>query len=254
MEQTAQRFWQIFFELYEELPRQGPGSRACTAEALRLCGELPSPPAILDLGCGSGGQTFHLTELTTGSIVAVDSHGPFIKRLKVVLDRRGLSRRVQARTADMARPGLPPESFDLIWSEGALYSIGIENALQICYGLLRTGGRLAFTDAVWRVENPPSEIKDSFDLDYPAMGRAKDAEALIASAGFELLGRFTLPDEAWWADFYTPMERRIEDLRSSYADDAEVMAILDQLGREPELHRRYSHCYAYEFFAVRKST
>ena len=254
MKQTPQRFWQIFFELYEELPRQGPGSRTCTAKALSLCSDLPPEPVILDLGCGSGCQTLHLAELTTGSILAVDNHAPFITRLKAVLDRRGLSPRVQARVGDMARLDLPPESFDLMWSEGALYSIGIENAVQICCGLLRPGGCLAFTDAVWRVENPPQEIKKSFDLDYPAMGRAEDVERVIVNSGFNQIGRFTLPDEAWWKDFYTPMERRIAELRSSYADDAEVMAILDQLGREPELHRRYSHCYAYEFFVVRKST
>ena len=154
----------------------------------------------------------------------------------------------------MARLDLPSESFDLIWSEGALYSIGIGSAMRICRGLLRSGGRLAFTDAVWRVEDPPQEIKDSFDLDYPAMGMANDVEARIANVGLELLGRFTPPDEAWWADFYTPMGHRIAELRNSYADDAEVMTILDQLSREPELHRRYSHCYAYEFFVVRKST
>ncbi len=254
MNQTAPRFWKIFFGIYGELPRQGPGSRTCTAEALRLCGNLPSPPAILDLGCGTGGQTLHLAELTSGSIVAIDNHAPFLERLQATLEKRWLSPRVQARVADMARPGLPPESFDLIWSEGALYNIGIGSALPICCSLLRPGGRLAFTDAVWRVEDPPPEIKASFDLDYPAMGMAKDVEALIANAGFELLGRFTLPDEAWWADFYTPMERRIEELRKSNAGDTEAMAILDQLAREPELHRRYSDCYAYEFFVARRSS
>ena len=63
------RFWPIFFELYESLPRQRPGNRACAERALDLCRELPPAPAILDLGCGVGGQTIHLTELTSGSIV-----------------------------------------------------------------------------------------------------------------------------------------------------------------------------------------
>ena len=29
-------------------------------------------------------------------------------------------------------------------------------------------------------------------------------------SGFSLVGHFSLPDEAWWDDFYTPMEHRIE--------------------------------------------
>ena len=72
---------------------------------------------------------------------------------------------------DMARPGLRPESLDLIWSEGALYNLVIENALRVCHGLLRPGGHLAFTDEVWRKENPPPEVKASFDLDNPNHGQ-----------------------------------------------------------------------------------
>jgi len=41
-------------------------------------------------------------------------------------------------------------------------------------------------------------------------------------------------------------------LRDKYANDAEAMAILDQLAREPELHRRFSEFYAYEFFVARR--
>ena len=150
----------------------------------------------------------------------------------------------------MASPGLPSASFDLVWSEGALYNIGIENALRICHGLLRPGGYLAFTDAVWRKENPPPEVKASFELDYPAMARVSDILAVIERAGFALLGHFSLPDEAWWDDFYTPMQQHIEDLRSRYADDGEALAVLDQLAQEPAMHRRHSDYYAYEFFVV----
>ena len=242
----------IFFEVYEALPRQGPGNRACAARALSLCRELPASPAILDLGCGVGAQTLHLAELTTGSIVAIDSHAPSIERLKGTLAERGLSQRVQAVVGDMADPGQPPESFDLIWSEGALYNIGIDTALRICYGLLHPGGHLAFTDAVWRKADPPPEIKEGFDLEYPTMGRVDDVLATIESRGFEPLGHFTLPDEAWWSDFYTPMQDRIEELRGKYADDAEALAVLEDLAQEPEMHRRYSDFYAYEFFVVRR--
>jgi SAM-dependent methyltransferase len=134
------RFWEVFFEVYEALPRQGPGSFDCTARAFRLCGELPPSPALLDLGCGVGGQTLHLARLTSGSIVALDNHAPSIERLRATLAERGLSQRVSSMVGDMADPGLPPQSFDLIWSEGALYSIGLEKALRVCHALLRPGG------------------------------------------------------------------------------------------------------------------
>ncbi|MBE0584106.1 MAG: methyltransferase domain-containing protein [Desulfofustis sp.] len=251
MNESTPRFWEIFFEVYENLPRQGPGNRQCATRALGLCRELPESPEILDLGCGVGGQTLQLTELTSGSIVAIDKHAPSIRRLQETVAERGLSQRVTALEGDMARLGQPLGSFDLIWSEGALYSIGLRNALHVCRGLLRPGGYLAFTDAIWRQENPPPSVKDSFVVDYPTMGWLHDDIAAIQECGFELVGHFTLPDEAWWDDFYVPMETLIAELRDKYAGDGEASDILDQLAEEPQMHRRYAGFYAYEFFVAR---
>jgi len=252
MSELPPRFWPIFFEVYELLPRQGPGNRACAARALGLCRDLPPTPAVLDLGCGVGGQTIHLAELTSGAIVAIDRHAPSIERLRAKVIQRGLTHRVRPIVGDMADPGQPPNSFDLIWSEGALYNIGIERALRICRELLRPGGYLAFTDAVWRKNDPPPEVKASFAPDYPTMGGVPDVLATIERCGLSLIGHFTLPDEAWWDDFYTPMQRRIEELRDKYAEDAEAIVVLDQLDLEPAMHRRHSEYYAYEFFVVRR--
>jgi len=244
------RLQAIFLEVFEALPRQGPGNRACAARALALCRDLPPSPAVLDLGCGVGGQTLHLAELTSGPIVAIDRHAAAIERLRATVADRSLAHRVRAVVGDIAEPGQPPGSFDLIWSEGAFYNVGIDAALRICHGLLRPGGYLAFTDAVWRTDDPPAEVKASF-ADYPTMGRVADVVAAIARHPFTLVDHFTLPDEAWWEDFYAPMERRITELRGKYAADREALTALDQLAQEPAMHRRYADSYAYEFFVTR---
>jgi SAM-dependent methyltransferase len=253
VDESDPRFWEVFFEVYEALPRQGPGNRACAEKALGLCWQLPQAPAVLDLGCGVGGQTLHLAELLPSArITAMDNHAPSIGRLRAAMAQRGLAERVRPLVGDMAHPGLPPGTFDLIWSEGALYNIGIEHALRICHGLLRPDGYLAFTDAVWCREDPPPEVKASFDFDYPAMGTIPDVLQGISTTGFSLVAHFTLPDEAWWKDFYTPMEPRIEELRARYVDDAAALDVLDKLAQEPEMHRRHSDQYAYEFFITRR--
>jgi SAM-dependent methyltransferase len=253
MNEPAACFQSIFFEVYEALPRQGPGNRASAARALALCRGLAPSPRILDLGCGVGGQTLQLAELTAGTITAVDSHAPSIERLRAAVAQQGLAQRVHAMVSGMAHLPLPPESFDLVWSEGALYNLGIPQALQVCRGLLRPGGYLAFTDAVWRTDHPPPEVRASFDQEYPTMGRVDDVLATVAAGGFELLGHFTLPDEAWWDDFYTPMQRRIDELRAKYRQDAQAQSMLDELAREPEMHRRFGNTYAYEFFVARRA-
>ncbi|MEF3698782.1 SAM-dependent methyltransferase [Desulfolutivibrio sp.] len=246
------RFREIFFEVYESLPRQGPGNRACATRALALCDGLPIAPRILDLGCGLGGQTLHLVDLTDGHIVAVDSHAPFITHLAASVAANGLGHRITPLCADMAHTGFPPGSFDLIWSEGALYNLGLDAALPLCRDLLRPGGHLVFTDAVWRKSDVPEEVRRGFDQDSPAMGWTQDVLAAVARHGLDLLGHFTLPDAAWWEDFYTPMQARVREMRRKYAHDPEAQAILDSIHREAKLHAAHGDCYAYEFFVTRR--
>jgi SAM-dependent methyltransferase len=252
MTDATPRSWEIFLEVFEALPRQGPGSRACAQRALALCRDVPPAPVVLDLGCGTGGQTLQLAELTGGSIVAVDALATAVTRLARRAAARGLSHRIRPVVGDIAHAPFAEARFDLVWSEGALYNVGIERALQTCRTLLRAGGHLVFTDAVWRKADPPPEVKACFDQDYPAMGRAEDVLAAVGRCGFSTLGHFTLPDEAWWDDFYTPMQRRLEELRGRHAGDREALAVLDQIAAEPEMYRRYSDYYAYEFFAARR--
>ena len=251
MTESPERMERLFFEVFEPLPRQGPGSPASARRALDLCIGLPASPAILDLGCGAGAQTFHLAGLTTGTIVAIDNHAPNIERLRAEVTERGLGERIHPLVGDIGRPEHEPESFDLVWSEGALYNIGIEEALRLYHPVLKPGGYFAFTEAVWRKKDPPPEVKAAFE-DYAAMGSTRDVLAKIEKSDFALVDHFTLAHEDWWDGFYTPMERRIEELRGKYSGDAESLAALEEIAREPEMHRRHSDYYGYEFFVARR--
>jgi SAM-dependent methyltransferase len=242
-----------FFEVFELLPRQGPGNRKQTARALAMCEELPTEPDVVDLGCGSGAQTLDLVELTGGTAVAVDSHPPFLDLLAERASTRGLSDRVRPLLADMAQTGLPGGCADLVWSEGALYTIGLESALTVCRRLLRPGGYLAFTDAVWRRSDVPASVREAF-ADYPSMGSASDVLALLTARAFEVVDHFTLPDAAWWDDFYTPMRARVAELRARDSLDAAALAVLDDRDAEIDMLSRHSDCYAYEFFVARPVT
>lgn len=48
MFEPTSRFWKLFLELFESLPRQGPGNRACAAKALELCTGLSPFPKVVD--------------------------------------------------------------------------------------------------------------------------------------------------------------------------------------------------------------
>lgn len=241
---------ETFFAVFEGLPRQGPGSRACTARALAMCGDLRSDPDIVDLGCGSGAQTLDLAEFTGGTVVAVDNHAPFLAILTERAATRGCAARIRPLLADMSNPGLPERCADLVWSEGALYNLGLEPALALCRRLLRPAGHLAFTDAVWRTDDVPATVREAF-ADYPTMGTVPDVLALLAARGFRVVGHFTLPDEAWWDDFYAPMRVRVAELR---AEDPppDARAVLDMCDAEIDMFIKHRDCFAYEFFVARR--
>jgi len=251
MSEPSPRLQALFLAVFEPLPRQGPGQRASTARALASCRGLPAAPMIVDLGCGSGAQTLDLAELTAGTLVAVDLHEPHVRRLRARAVERGLDARVHPILGDLAELGLRPASFDLVWSEGALYDVGLERALPIARDLLRPGAHVAFTDAVWRTDDPPEDVRAAF-AGYPTMGSVSDVLERLDASGLELVDHFPLPDKAWWDDFYTPLLARVDELRARHTGDPEALAALDGIAAEPDLHRRSSNSYGYEFFVARR--
>jgi len=229
-----------------------PGSTASTERALASLPSLEGEVWTLDIGCGPGSATKVLLQALAGPLFALDIHRPYLDRLVLEALETGFSHRLTVVEGDMASMPFPEASFDLIWSEGALYNLGLDTALRLCRDLLRPGGHLVFTDAVWRKTDVPDEVRRGFERDSPTMGWTRDVLAIIEQSGFEVLGQFTLPDAAWWEDFYTPMRARVRELREKYRDDAEARGILDVLWRETDLHEAHSDCYAYEFFVTRR--
>ncbi len=240
----------LFYAVFEPLPRQGPGSRACARRALAMCTDLPAQPDVVDLGAGAGAQTLYVAELTGGRVTAIEAYAPLVERIAQRARDRGLADRIDAVVGDMNDPPVDGASFDLVWAEGALYNIGIPRALEVCRTLLRPQGYVAFTEAVWRTPDPPAEARALFE-DYPAMGYVDDVLTHLDTAGFDVCGQFVLPDEAWWDDFYGPMLARIDELRAEHGDDPDALAVLDEIATEPAAHRRLGEHYGYAFFVAR---
>jgi len=238
-----------FFRLYEGLPRQGPGSDACTREALRRLPPLPARARVLDLGCGAGRQTLVLAEVLQTKVVAVDLHQPFLDQLEAAARERGLAHLIETRRADMGALDLPEASVDLLWSEGAIYLLGFEDGLRLWRPWLAPGGLAAVTECSWLGETRSEEAAAFWREAYPAMGSVADNLARAERAGFEVCDWFALPPSAWWDDYYTPLLQRIQDLASD-ADPAQV-AIIAETEREIDFYRRYHDVYGYVFYLMR---
>jgi tRNA G46 methylase TrmB len=97
---------EMLFKFYEGLDREGPGSPEMTERAFHLCEGLPDDPAILELGCGSGGATMALAAMTGGTIVATDVYQPFLDRLMERARQQGVADRIRAVEMDMSHTPL----------------------------------------------------------------------------------------------------------------------------------------------------
>ena len=129
-----ERLMEVFFDVQGDLPRQGPGDDASTLKVIALCGELPNAPSILDIGCGPGAQTIALAQALPDAIItAVDIHAPYLDQLR---NRAEGTDRITTKEADMAALPFEPSSFDVLWSEGAAYIMGVGAALKAWRPLL----------------------------------------------------------------------------------------------------------------------
>ncbi len=239
-----------FLTLFDGLGQQGPGSEASTKKALSLLPALPENPRILDLGCGPGRQTVTVAKETGARVVAVDVHQPFLDQLAASAEAAGV--KVETRCQSMDQLSDPPGSYDLIWSEGAIYLMGLENALKRWRPLLAEGGLMGFTEASWLVDVPPAEALEFWVDAYPGMGSVRVNCAKIAKLGFETLETFPLLIEDWWRGYYTPLRERIEKLGAPAESWPELGEVLEATESEIELFERYHESYGYVFYLLRR--
>lgn len=244
----------IFRELTEGLPRQAPGSSEATIRALGLARGLPWRPRILDVGCGPGAQTIDLARATGGRVVAVDIRQRFLDELNDRAREAGVLARITAINVSMFEMDFEPESFDLIWSEGAIYIAGFAEGLGGWRRFLKPGGWIAVSELSWLIPDPPAEAAHFWARNYPGMKSIERNCQVIAEAGYIDADGFVLPVQDWWDNYYGPVHARVQKLRAKYAGDSEVLAILEDHQREYDLFRVHSDAYGYVFYVMRKPT
>lgn len=244
---------EYFYELYRELPRGGPGDNRTTRRAYEAIDTLPDHPNILDIGCGSGMQTLELARLTKGNIIAVDNYQPFLDILMKNAENEGLEQHILPKHQSLFDMDFKEATFDIIWSEGALYFFGFHKGLKWLNFILKNNGYIAFSEAIYLLPDPPAPVIEYWENEYPEIGTIQDNITLIQEEGFKLLNHFTLPNSNWFDHFYTPMEKRIQELKRKHAHNQTALRVLSYAQKDINTYKEYSDFFGYEFFIAKKT-
>lgn len=227
------------------LPRHAPGSSAATKRAIEAArASLPARPLALDLGCGVGRSAELLRNELGARVAGLDLHRPFLAE--------AMGRCVPAVEADMARPPFAQETLDLVWSEGALYQMGVEAGLELAAQLLRAGGIFAFTEVCWFTAEPPPDAQRFWASEYPGMRDVVSLRTIAEQVGYEVLETFRLRRVDWEEEYYGPLRRRISELAPLAKEWEELRVVLTATEQEIRIFDRHGDSFCYLFLVLRK--
>jgi ubiquinone/menaquinone biosynthesis C-methylase UbiE len=181
-----------------------------TGKAFYLIPNLHKP-RILDIGCGSGIPSLELAQMSNGYVVAVDTNQFQLEKLSKTISKLHLKSRIEIVRASMQHLSFSDESFDIIWTEGAIFAIAFKKGLQEWCYLIKPSGYLVIHDEI---------------------NEAVEKREIITICGYKLIDKFIIPPEVWWCRYYSPLENHLNEFRGKYGDDCKAHHIFKETREE----------------------
>ena len=248
MENKQPSFLDLLLEAHIGLDRQGPGSPESTKKALGFLGALEKFEQIADLGCGTGGQTLLLAENLPGTVTGLDLFPDFIDQLSKRAKNRGLGDRVKGVVGNMESLPFPRNSFDLIWSEGAIDNIGFEKGLRHWHDFLRQDGYLAVSCPSWLTKEHPAVVEQFWSDAGSHLDPVEKNIEIMQDSGYKFIAAFALPENCWTENYFSPREAAIQKLADKYPRSETMQEYAQINRREVELFLQYKQHYGYVFY------
>ena len=216
----------LLADLHKAGLRQGPGSPDVTRRAMVLAGLDGSRPLeIADIGCGTGGASLELARMLDARITAVDFLPSFLDVLRQRAQAQGLGRIITLEASMDALP-FTDASFDVIWSEGAVYNMGFEAGASAWKRFLKPGGKLVLSEITWTTAARPQTITDYWTAQYPEIDTASAKLAVLERHGYRPEGYFLLPPCCWQEHYYGPLRERFPAFLDRHEHSPQAAAIV----------------------------
>lgn len=233
-----------FNSIFQGLDRLGPGDDSDTLKALH---SLPIKSGnALEIGCGKGVTTNLLANYSAFHLTALDNDEYSLSCVKEKMTNNSNEQRVTTVCASMTAMPFVNDHFDLLWSEGSAYIMGVKQALKTWKAFLKCNGYLVISDLVWLTDSPDERAKAFWQHNYPSMASHEQRIIDMTKAGYEVIESFTLSEQSW-RNYLEPLKKKlsqvdIEDFISDAGHD---------LQRELQIHDQYLGQYNYQIFILK---
>lgn len=242
----------LLADLHKAGLRQGPGSPDVTRRAMVLAGLDGSRPLeIADIGCGTGAASLELARMLDARITAVDFLPSFLDVLRQRAQAQGLGRIITLEASMDALP-FTDASFDVIWSEGAVYNMGFEAGIAAWKRFLKPGGKLVLSEITWTTAARPQTITDYWTAQYPEIDTASAKLAVLERHGYRPEGYFLLPFCCWQEHYYGPLRERFPAFLDRHGHSPQAAAIVAAEEEKMALYQRYGQFYSYGMYVAAK--
>lgn len=201
-----------------------------TRKAFQMLPKLDSP-RILDVGCGSGIPTMELARLSNGEITGLDIDQSALEMLAEKIARAGLSDIVKTMRRSALDMEFPEESFDIIWSEGSIFSVGFERGLREWKRFLKPNGFMVVHDET---------------------GNVTEKLQQISGCGYQLLDHFALSQAAWRTEYFTPLGKLVRETRDKYRDNPQVIEQIRDARQEIDFFNQNPERCSSIYFVMQK--
>ena len=252
MEKKQPTMEDLIIESHIGLERQGPGSPEMITRALSFLENLNEIREVLDLACGTGGQTMVLAQNLTANITALDICPELINVLNDNAKKMNLKERVKGIVGSMEKLSFQKEQYDLIWSEGAIDSIGFGNGLRHWNGFLKKNGYVAVTCPSWLTHEHPAEVEKLWTDAGSSLDTIDSNISTMQKAGFSFVASFALSEKCWTENYFIPREAADKAILEKYPGNKTAEAYVAENKKEAELYSKYKQNYGYLFYIGRK--
>jgi len=179
-----------------------------------------------------------------GKITALDTTEIYLTKIK-----RETGVETVNCSMDSLEKSFSNASFDLIWSEGAVYIMGLANGLKHWKPFLKQGGIIGFSHISWIQDNPPKELLDYWEENYPQITTLDENKKIIDEEGYEIKDYFILPSTDWTKNYYEKISERLEMLEKKALSPVEK-DVIEMHREEIEMYDKYGDYYGYVFFII----